>query len=61
MKHKFLETVIIEFKEINDTHVFQIGKNTRHINLNGCHKISDKSLQHIAKSCPNLERLGKLI
>lgn len=57
-KHKQLKTVIIEFKKINDTHVFQIsGGNIETINLNGCHNISDKGIKSIAEKCPNLKKL----
>lgn len=57
-KHKLLERIIIEFRAINDTHIFQLeGQHIKEINLNGCQKISDRSLIHISKKCPNLEIL----
>lgn len=56
-KHKFIENYLIEFKEINDTHIFLISENAKHININGCHRVSDNSIIHISNKCPNLENL----
>lgn len=62
-KHKFLVSIIIEFRKINDTHLMQIGasekinENLQEINLNGCHNITDKGLIHLANKCPNLNKL----
>jgi F-box/leucine-rich repeat protein 2/20 len=56
-RHKFLENYLIEFKEINDTHIFLISENAKHINLNGCHRVTDNAITHIASKCPKLENL----
>lgn len=56
-KHRFLDTIIIEFKQINDTHIFLLGSNVKYVNINGCQRITDKSLIHFSKNCQNLERL----
>jgi F-box/leucine-rich repeat protein 2/20 len=54
-RYKFIENYIIEFKEINDTHLFLIGENANYININGCHRVSDKGIIHIANKCKKLE------
>ena len=57
-KHNLLKILIIEFNStINDTHILQIGQDLTYINLNGCQNITDRSLIHISKTCPNLKRL----
>jgi hypothetical protein len=58
-KHgKFLKTIILEFKDINDTHIFLLKDNIKYININGCQKVSDKGLIHIANNCKNIVALG---
>jgi hypothetical protein len=57
-KHKHLKSIVIEFKKINDTHIFQIsGENIEEININGCQNVSDKGIKSIAEKCQNLKKL----
>ena len=57
-KHSpFLNSVILEFREINDTHVFKFTNRLTHINLNYCQKLTDRSLKHIASTCKQLLHL----
>ena len=59
-RHKYLRNIIIEFKEINDTHIILLGENVLSLNINGCHKLTDKSLLHISTKCTNIKKLGKI-
>jgi hypothetical protein len=54
---RLLENIILEFKEINDTHIMLLQENIKTININGCHKVSDKGILHIANNCHNLVKL----
>lgn len=56
-KHKFLTEVILEFKPINDTHIFQLSEKITKININYCQNVTDSSLIHISKTCINLTHL----
>ena len=57
-KHNnFLKKIILEFREINDTHVFKFTNKLTHINLNYCQKITDESLLYISKTCNQLTHL----
>ena len=56
-KHKFLKKVILEFREINDTHVMKFNPNITYINLNYCQRLTDNSLVFISKTCPLLTHL----
>jgi hypothetical protein len=53
--------VILEFKEINDTHLFLLRENVTFVNINGCHKVRDQGVISISQNCRNLEKLGKRI
>ena len=53
----FLNKVILEFREINDTHVYKFTNRLTHINLNYCQKLTDRSLKHIASTCKQLLHL----
>ena len=58
LKHKdFLTKVILEFKDINNTHVNKFTNKLTYINLNYCQKIDNDALIHISNNCPNLEHL----
>ena len=57
-KHKnFLTKVILEFKDINNTHVNKFTNKLTYINLNYCQKLDNDALIHIANNCPNLTHL----
>ena len=57
-KHsKFLTKVILEFKDINNTHIKKFTNKLTYINLNYCQKINNDALIHIANNCPNLTHL----
>ena len=57
-KHQhFFTKIILEFRTINDTHVFKFSDKLTHINLNYCQKITDQSLFHISKTCKKLTHL----
>ena len=57
-KHKdFLTKVILEFKDINNTHINRFTNKLTYINLNYCQKIDNDALIHIANNCPNLTHL----
>ena len=58
LKHKdFLTKVILEFKDINNTHINKFTNKLTYINLNYCQKIDDDALIKIADTCPNLTHL----
>jgi hypothetical protein len=58
LKHKnFLTKVILEFRDINNTHVNKFTNKLTYINLNYCQKLDDDALLHIANNCPNLTHL----
>lgn len=58
IKHKkFFNKIILEFKDINDTHIFKFTDKLTYINLNYCQKIDNDALIHIANNCPNLTHL----
>ena len=57
-KHKdFLTKVILEFKDINNTHINKFTNKLTYINLNYCQKIDNDALIHISNNCPNLTHL----
>ena len=56
-KHKFLTKIILEFRPINDTHVYKFPSNLTYINLNYCQNISDLGLTYISENCLNLTHL----
>ena len=58
LKHqKFLTKVILEFKDINNTHINKFTNKLTYINLNYCQKIDNDALVHIANTCHNLTHL----
>ena len=58
LKHKnFLTKVILEFKDINNTHINKFTNKLTYINLNYCQKIDDDALIKISNNCPNLTHL----
>ena len=58
LKHKnFLTKVILEFKDINNSHINKFTDKLTHINLNYCQKIDNDALIHIANTCNNLYHL----
>ena len=58
VKHKnFLTKVILEFKDINNSHVNKFTDKLTYINLNYCQKIDNDALVHIANTCHNLIHL----
>ena len=58
LKHKdFLKKVILEFRDINNTHINKFTNKLTYINLNYCQKLDDNALIHIANNCPNLTHL----
>ena len=59
LKHKnFLTKVILEFKDINNTHINKFTNKLTYINLNYCQKIDDDALIKISNNCPNLTDIG---
>ena len=58
LKHqKFLTKVILEFKDINNTHINKFTNKLTYINLNYCQKIDNDALIHISNTCHNLTHL----
>ena len=58
LKHKNLLTkIILEFRDINNTHINRFTNKLTYININYCQKIDDDALIHIANNCPNLVHL----
>ena len=57
-KHKnFLTKIILEFIDINNTHVKRFTNKLTYINLNYCQKIDNDALIHISNNCPELTHL----
>lgn len=52
----------LEFTPVTDEHFecATLPGTLLDLNLNGCREISEKTLMIIQKSCPRLQRLGKL-
>ena len=58
LKHKnFLTKVILEFKDINNSHINKFTDKLTYINLNYCQKIDNDALIHISNTCHNLTHL----
>ena len=58
LKHQnFLKKVILEFKDINNSHVNKFTNKLNYINLNYCQKIDNDALIHIANTCHDLIHL----
>lgn len=49
-----------EFTPLTDDHfdVATLPYSLEDLNLNGCREISEKTIMLLAKSCPNLKRIG---
>jgi F-box/leucine-rich repeat protein 2/20 len=56
-KHKFLTKIILEFRPINDTHIYKFTNNITYININYCQNITDSGLIYISENCLNLTHL----
>ena len=58
LKHKnYLKKVILEFKDINNSHVNKFTDKLTYINLNYCQKIDNDALIYISNTCHNLTHL----
>ena len=58
LKHKnILTKVILEFQDINNSHINKFTDKLTYINLNYCQKIDNDALIHIANTCHNLIHL----
>ena len=58
LKHKnILTKIILEFQDINNSHINKFTDKLTYINLNYCQKIDNDALIHIANTCHNLIHL----